>query len=247
MYSVAVNNKSGGAAEINALIYDLVAREQHFSRWVENPASSLVHHDAECCEEARLWFLSYARSMEIDTLSQFSMKAPTWLQRLFTWGPTEWPISWCQVVKERVIDCGVFAALAREVFTAQGHVAHPAQALLSYNEACTDHWKSLWKGENKKPKKRKGDVVELAAKAQAVRKKSDRDIFPWIGDRIVYHELCLVEMPDGTAKIYDSTWGNWYEPLQRAGFGALLAVRTECPRLLKWGDKTISCGEWIGI
>jgi hypothetical protein len=152
------------------------------------------------------------------------MKAPTWLSQRFTWGPSKWPISWCQLVKEKVLDCGVFAALAREVFKAQGQTAHPAQALLSYNEHCTRHWKDLW--ENEKP----DDAGKL---------------FPWIGNETVYHELCVIERPDGTAKLYDSTWGNWYEPRRRSGFGALLAFRTECPRLLRWEDRIISHGEWI--
>src|SRR4051812_2443894 len=118
------------AVETDDLIRSLIGREKHFSEWGEHPPSSIVHHDQRCCEEARLWFLAYARSMEIDTLSHFTTKAPTWLSRLFTWGPSEWPISWCQLVREDVVDCGVFAALAREVFKAQGHEVHPAQALL---------------------------------------------------------------------------------------------------------------------
>ncbi len=209
----------------SALIQELVREETLLTRWFEHPASSILHHDDLCCAEARLWFLAYARSMEIRTLSQFTIKAPTWLSKLYTWGPSEWPISWCELVKESVLDCGVFAALAREVFTAQGHLAHPAQALLSYNEHCTSHWKALWEPQNKK----------------------NADFFPWIGTDLVYHELCVLEMPDGRAKFYDSTLGNWYVPEQRLGIGAVLALRTECPRLLRWGDKTFSCGEWVEI
>jgi len=228
MFSDAVNKdiKPGRYA----LVQDLVEKEEHFHRWIEHPSSSILHHEASCCEEARLWFLAYARSMEIGAPSQFNIKAPTWLSDLFTWGPTEWPISWCQLVREDVVDCGVFAALAREVFKASGLQAHPAQALLSYNETCTRHWRDLWK-------------VGSSDKKQ----KSDRETFPWIGSEIVYHELCVLEGPDGEAKVYDSTWGNWYLPQPRIGFGALLALRTECPRLLRWGGKTMSCGEWIEL
>lgn len=203
-------------------IQDLVSNEEHWRTWLEHPCSSILHHDADCCEEARLWFLSYARSMEISALCQFEVKAPTWLSQLFTWGPSDWPISWCTLVKEEVLDCGVFAALAREVFTAQGHSVHPAQALLSYNATCTEHWRKLWQGGPKLS-------------------------FPWIGKEIVYHEICVLEQPDGTARFYDSTWGSWYEAQPRLGFGSLLALRSECPRLLRWGNQTFKCGEWVEL
>jgi hypothetical protein len=222
--------RSEPVVESNPYLRDLIAQEEHYSRWVEHPSSIIIHHERECCEEARLWFLAYSRSMEGWTSSQYKMKPPTWLSQKFQWGPSVWPISWCQVFKEKTIDCGVFAALAREVFQAQGFEAHPAQALLSYNENCTDHWKDLWVTGMKKVDKRKlGEV------------------FPWVGNKIVYHELCLLEMPDGQAKIYDSTFGYWFEPLKRQGFGALLSVRSECPRLLNWGDKLLSHGEWVDL
>jgi hypothetical protein len=211
------------------LLQDLFEREQHYTRWLEHPSSSIIHHEQACCEEARLWFLSYARSMEIGLGSQFDLKVPSWLSQLFEWGPSEWPISWCEVVKEKVIDCGVFAALAREVFRAQGLEAHPAQALLSYNATCTAHWQKYWDQRRKK------------------KTRNNRDFFPWIGTEIVYHEICVLEMADGQARFYDSTWGHWYLPQPRVGFGALLALRSECSRLLHWGDHELSCGEWIDL
>ena len=119
------------AANLQDPIAELVAREKHFQEWTEHPSSSLVHHDAECCERARLWFLAYARSMEIGNISQFEIKAPIWLQQLYSWGPSSWPIAWCELVNKKVLDCGVFAALAREGFKSQGHEVHPAEALLS--------------------------------------------------------------------------------------------------------------------
>jgi hypothetical protein len=223
MVSAAV--EKGTSSGRDAAIREIIGGEEHFKRWIAHPASAIVHHDGKCCEEARLWFLAYARSMEIGVASQLRMRAPTWLSQLFTWGPSAWPISWCQIVRQKVIDCGVFAALAREVFKAQGHEAHPAQALLSYNPSCTNHWKALWNESGKKK----------------------LELFPWIGSKVVYHELCVLELPDGQARFYDSTWGSWYLPRARSGFGALLALRSECPRLLTWNNKTFSCGEWVSL
>lgn len=215
------------AADLQAWIF----REKNYSRWLEHPSSSLVHHDDSCCEEARMWFLAFARSMEGAVAVQNQLRPPGWLSQQFQWGPSTWPISWCQVFKEKTIDCGVFAALAREIFKAQGFKAYPAQALFSYNETCTDHWKSLWqKGRER---------LDPDGKAQ---------LFPWVGDQIVYHEVCLIEGAHGSeARLYDSTFSTWLEPVHRRGFGALLAVRSECPRILKWGDQLLIYGEWIDL
>ncbi len=212
------------------LIRELLDSEEFYNRWIEHPTSSIIHHDQECCQHARLWFLSYARSMEGWSCSQFDLKAPVWLSQLFNWGPSIWPISWCQLVKEKTLDCGVFAALAQEILKAQGHQVHSGQCLLVYNDTCTNHWKDLWR--TKMPRKEG---------------RRSGDVFHWIGDQVVYHEVCIIELPDGSAKVYDSTFGGWYEPLERIGFGALLAIRSECPRLLRWGDKFLSCGEWVDL
>ena len=225
MYLVADNQ-----AEKQIPLKGLLESEQYYRKWLEHPTSSILHHDQICCDKARLWFLSMARSMEGSTSTQFNLRAPIWLTEQFEWGPSIWPISWCELVKEDVIDCGVFAALAREIFQAQGHNVYPAQALLSYDEHCTSHWKDLWK--NRMPKKEG---------------QRPGEIFNWVGNKVVYHEVCVVEMPGYRAQIYDATFGSWYEPVSRTGFGALLAVRVECPRLLFWGNKTLSCGEWVNL
>jgi hypothetical protein len=224
----AVKNENWN--ENQSYLQNLLDEEENYQKWIEHPSSSIIHHDRDCCEQARLWFLAYARSMEGWTSSQYKMKPPTWLSQVFTWGPSPWPISWCEVFKKKTVDCGVFAALAREVFQAQGFAAYPAQALISYNENCTDHWKDLWiKG------------------MKHIDKKRQRDVFPWVGNRIVYHEVCLLETEAGEARIYDSTFGFWFEPQKREGFGGILSIRSECPRLLRWGNKILSHGEWVDL
>lgn len=168
--------------------------------------------------------------MEGWSAGQFELKAPTWLSQKYEWGPSLWPMSWCELMKEETIDCGVFAVLAREIYRAQGHSAHAAQCLLNYNQVCTGHWKDLWKD-----------------RMPTLDGKREFKGFNWIGHTVVYHEVCLLEMPDQTAKVYDATFNQWYEPEGRLGFAGLLAVRSECPRLLRWGNKTLSCGEWVEL
>lgn len=247
----AVKKHKSDELDSNRQIGALVGREEHFVDWIEHPTSDIVHHEAQCCEDARAWFMAYARSMEIGNFAQYQLRAPTWLSQRFVWGPSEWPISWCQLVKKHVVDCGVFAVLAREIFRAQGHQAHPAQVLLTYNPSCTGHWRDLWqKGEERRKKRlekeqRAKSGKELVSSGGNLESTKQGKIFPWIGTDIVYHETCVVEMSDGSAKLYDATWGNWYEPLRRDGYASIIAFRTDCPRLLRWGDRNISCGEWI--
>jgi hypothetical protein len=198
--------------------------------WIEHPTSSLLHHDKACCEEARLWFLSLACSMDGWATGQFELKAPTWLSQKYEWGPSLWPMSWCELMKEETIDCGVFAALARDIFRAQGHQAHGGQCLLQYNDRCTGHWQDLWK-----------------ERMPSLDRQREFKGFKWIGQSVVYHEVCIIEMADQTAKVYDASFNQWYEPEGRKGFAGLMAVRSECPRLLRWGSKNLSCGEWVEL
>lgn len=218
----------------------LLAREPNARLWFEHPSSSIVHHESRCCEEARLWLLSYARSMEIRNGAMADLHAPTWLSKVFEWGPSKWPISWCQLVREKMIDCGAFAALAREIFAAQGVEAHGAQVLLSYNSTCTGHWQHFWDEHKRKHLEKQKRMNRSQAELEA-----RRDFFPWIGNKVVYHEIVVIEQKDGTARFYDSTWGHWYQPESRNGFNSLLAVRSECSRLLRWDRHLLSCGEWV--
>jgi hypothetical protein len=211
------------SGERSSTLQRIFENENNFHRWIEHPCSEIICHDRACCTDARLWFMAYAKSMQVGSNSQFRLQAPSWLPGLFDWGPSRWPIAWCEVVEQKTVDCGVFAALAREVLQAQGHDVYPAQALLSYNKICTDHWKDLW------------------------RKDPTPESFPWVGDEIVYHEIVVLERADGTGEFYDSTFGQWYQPSPRIGFGALLALKSECPRILQWGDKTMAYGEWIDL
>ncbi len=203
-----------------------LTQETHALRWMDHCGSEITHHDGRCCVEAREWFLGWARSMEAASLVEGGMRAPTWLSDRFEWGPSAWPIPWCELIEQKVIDCGVFAALAREVFLAQGTPAFPAQAVIRYSDRCTRHWQQYWK---------EGDPG------------TSRELFPWVGSELVYHEICVVESKPGVARFYDSTWGNWYIPQSRLGYGSLVALRAFCSEDLQWGKYQIRPLEWLVI
>ena len=169
--------------------------------------------------------------MENASLCEGGIRAPHWLSDRFEWGPSRWPIAWCELIEQEVIDCGVFAALVREIFREQGVRAHPGQVVIQYSETCTHHWQELWR--------------EGASRLPANLSEKQGQFFPWVGKNLVYHEICVVEPQDGIARLYDSTWGNWYQPHLRDGFGSVVAVRTQCEGDLLWGDRILRSGEWM--
>ena len=229
---VAVKNKGilrdpgAGVGSMELMLSEVNAR-----KWIEHTASEITHHDGDCCRQARAWILGMAQSMENASLCESGIRVPHWLSDHFEWGPSEWPISWCELVRLDIIDCGVFSALVREIFQEQGVSAHPGQVVIHYGETCTSHWRGLWdEGAHK-----------LTSLSSARR---DERYFPWVGKNLVYHEICVVESEPGVARLYDSTWGNWYHSDIRNGFGSIVAVRTQAPQELIWGDRTLRSGEW---
>src|SRR5215467_8611841 len=97
-----------------------VARDTfEHAEWVRASGSVLAHH-GPCCDRARAWLIAMARSQDFACTDGLTFAAPRWIARRWVWGPTRWPIAWCEAVKAEKIDCGVFAAFAREIFRAKG-------------------------------------------------------------------------------------------------------------------------------
>src|SRR5215472_9185002 len=111
--------------------------------WAQASASTLAHHGA-CCDRARAWLLGMGRSLDFAASDGLAYAGPRWLTRRWEWGPTRWPIGWCEAVRAAAIDCGVFAVFAREIFRAKGIDAYPGQVLRSYAEESTAHWRRKW-------------------------------------------------------------------------------------------------------
>ena|SRR5215831_1710025 len=185
--------------------------------WRQSSGSTLGSH-GPCCDRARSWLLGMARSHDYACTDALAFAAPRWMTEKWSWGPTRWPIAWCQAVKSEAIDCGVFAVFAREIFRAKGIEAYPGQVLRTYAEESTAHWRSKW--------------------------HSLPGAFEWIGSRVVYHEVCVVRSGPREARIYDPTEGFWLEPSVHGKHGAHLAVRAEVPVALKWGAYNLVHGQW---
>ncbi|MFO0675444.1 MAG: hypothetical protein U0169_02845 [Polyangiaceae bacterium] len=188
--------------------------------WLRPPVSELAHH-GECCERARRWLLARSRSAEFSVTDGVDHVAPRWLADRFTWGPTTWPAAWCDVVSAETIDCGVFAAFAREIFRANGTVAYGGQVLRHYDRASLGHYRKKW-----------------AAVPGA---------FDWIDEDEVYHEVCIVRVGGTEVRVYDPTDGVWLDPRVTRGHGSHVALRADVPVALRWGPHTIVRGQWITL
>jgi hypothetical protein len=187
------------------------------AEWARASGSSLTHHGA-CCDRARAWLVAMGRSHDYASTDGLTFAAPRWLTQRWTWGPTRWPIAWCEAVNAAEIDCGVFAVFALEIFRAKGIVAYPGQVLRTYVEESTTHWRHKWAGLP--------------------------GAFDWIGARVVFHEVCVVQVAAHEVRVYDPTDGIWLEPGVRGGHGGHVAIRAELPVALDWGKHTLVNGQW---
>ena len=152
---------------------------------------------------------------------------PRWLRQKYRWGPSPWPIHWCEAVKRKTIDCGAHAALALEAFRARGVEAFPAQLVQRYSEEATEQWRGKWRSE---------DVP-----------------CHWLDAEHIYHEATALRIGEEEVKIWDASAGCWVTPRQSGGYGSLVAVRICAEgRLgggdgLRWGERRLKPALWNQI
>jgi hypothetical protein len=188
--------------------------------WADFPVSHPAHHGTSCCETARDW----VAAMDFAQLGGSSMTSgPRWLRERYEWGPSPWPIHWCELVGRKTIDCGAHSALAHEAFEARGLIAFRTQFIQRYSSDAVEQWRLKW---------RSADI-------------SDH----WLGTGVIYHEGNAILLATGELKLWDSSAGWWIGPGSVTGYGSLAAVRLLCdaPRersVHSWGDHPIVLGEW---
>jgi hypothetical protein len=203
--------------EINEL--DFINVTAAVERWEDFPASGLSHHGEQCCRVARAWVLANDCSQ---LNGAAALTGPRWLRHKYTWGPSRWPIYWCEAVKEKTLDCGALAALAQEVFTARGVKSFPAQFIQQFSAEATCHWHKKWEDK------------ECTVK--------------WIDDDLIYHEGCAVVSGEGQVKLWDASAGWWLNPRQVGGYGGVLAVRFFTPPgepgVYAWGSHALAPNSW---
>lgn len=210
-----------GLIEINET--DFVDAGGALEKWQHWAASTISHHGEACCRIAREWILA----MDYAQLGGASVLAgPRWIRHRYPWGPSSWPIHWCEAVRQKRLDCGALAALAHEVFLARGVRGFPAQFIEQFTEDATRDWQSCWADE-----------------------KTPSD---WIREDLIYHEGCAVEVGEGEIKLWDPTASWWINPKQFGGYHGVLAVRifdarAEPGAVYRWGAHAVAPNVWQKI
>ncbi|HVL77666.1 MAG TPA: hypothetical protein VM346_00085 [Sphingomicrobium sp.] len=200
----------------------LESRRPVSARWEDFPYSRLSHHGGACCDVAREWVLA----MDFAQLNGADLSSgPRWLRARYKWGPSAWPMHWCELVGRKVIDCGAHAALSREAFAARGLTAFPVQLVQRYSEGAVEEWRGSWNKEG----------VSCH----------------WLDGEHIYHEATALLVGDGEVKIWDGSAGSWANPRQSGrGYGSVLALRlfadpeSVTPAGFRWGDRQIAANVW---
>jgi len=215
MYLVAAEARIADAS------VEAPARPQPSARWCDFPISELGHHGQACCEVARHWILQ----MDLAQLNGGNrLSGPRWLRARYEWGPSPWPMHWCELVERNVIDCGAHSALAHAAFEARGVRAFRAQFIQRYNRDAQAQWRTRWGAEQ----------------------VSDH----WIGDDVIYHEGNGILLGKDEVKLWDSSAGSWLNPRHLRGYGSLAAVRLFADAAqaggdgLRWGGHRIRPNGW---
>jgi hypothetical protein len=192
-------------------------------RWEHFPASAILHHGKSCCRLAREWIFSTDYTQ---LNGEHPLSGPRWIRQKFKWGPSKWPLSWCEAVELKTLDCGALAAMSSEVFTARGVRSYTAQLVQRYNKDSARHWQKKWEGD------------EIPSH--------------WISEELIYHEGCAVVARDNQIKLWDPSAGWWVNARQSGGYGGVLALRvfapqTDSPADFNWGAHRIVPNQWQEI
>ncbi len=204
-------------ATMPAIENGYVAETNVFDNWKNWEPSHVAHHGRACCEIAREWILN----TDLSALNGANpLTGPRWLRHRFEWGPGTYPLYWCEIPKKTMLDCGILAALACEIFAHRGVRCFRAQLVQEFAEAASAHWRSAW--------------------------EEDSAHTTWIHERLIYHEGCAVLMKPDEIKLWDSSAGWWVDPKTTSGYGSVLAVKiTANPEAsLRWGKHTLQPGIW---
>jgi hypothetical protein len=191
-------------------------------RWQDFPHSALSHHGQACCEIARQWVIAN----DFAQLNGGDLKSgPRWLRAKYKWGPSPWPMHWCEAVKRKTVDCGAHAALAAEAFRARGLTAFSAQLVQRYSEDASEQWRAAWEGE---------DVS-----------------CHWLDGEHIYHEATALLVGEDEIKIWDGSSASWVDPRHPSGgYGSPVAIRIFGEGQygggdgLRWGERRLKPGVW---
>jgi hypothetical protein len=190
-------------------------------RWENFRYSRLSEHSGRCCKIAREW----TEAMDFAQLGGGALSSgPRWLRAKYKWGPSKWPMHWCEVVERETIDCGAHAALALTIFRARGLTAFAVQLVQEFDRNATSQWSGKWASEG----------VSCH----------------WLDDLHIYHEATALLIESGEVKLWDASAGSWIDSRQRdGGYGSVTAIRIfaegdHAEAQLHWGGRMLEPNVW---
>ncbi len=159
------------------------------------PSRISTHKDAECCRIAKAWFLA----MDLTLGAGVGLIAPpTWIRKRYEWGPTAWPLYWCDAVHSGELDCGALNALSMEALSARGVAVTAIQLVQEFSQSASLHWRRRW---------------ESAGRWDG-----------WARGQYAYHEACAI-LDGPRLDVWDPTDNAWIEPSASRGYSAVNACR----------------------
>jgi len=197
-------------AEASSRLHELIDSLEH------RPVSELSCHEGHCCVVARKWLQAMARA----AASEFSPH-PWPIAHRWRWGPTRWPIHWCEAVRAGELDCGALAEFSVLVFQAAGHKPLRVQLIQRFPEELTGHWVSRW--------------------------RSMPETQRWIWGDLVYHEAVAIETA-GNLTLWNPSESRWLTSEEGLVVALRLHADASAPAPQvrpAWGSRVVEQGRWM--
>ncbi len=204
-----------------------LADKDTIANWHSHPASCFSHHGRACCRTAKSWLISQDYSLDsVGGNASELLSAPRWIPERFGWGPSRWPLFWCDAIAMKKLDCGALAALAREIYASRGVQTAPVQLIQRLSSHGVSQLREIW--------------------------RDGPGYFNWLADDKVYHEALAVSLDGTRIQIWDATDGWWIEPTQTDGYGAVLEVKVgpldpDAQHPLDWEGRILAPDAWTEI
>jgi hypothetical protein len=185
--------------------------------------SLIIRHNGNCCAIAAEWL----GGMDVTYAAEHrQIGPPAWLSSKYRWGPTRWPLHWCELTRIEILDCGALACLATTLW--RGREAEVCSVQLVQRFTCrdTEHWSATW---------------------AAAGLSSD-----WIEGPYIYHECCAVAMGH-TIRLWNPSGNQWLDDNALSYcHGEVVALRI--PRgpspwdgVLRFGARSIPVDKWTAL
>lgn len=181
--------------------------------------SHLSHHGSSCCSLAQAWFLNMDRG-----LHSRNRALPVWIHQRYQWGPSRWPLFWCEAVKADKLDCGAQSALTLEALAERGIPALPCQTIRKFDPRTISQWRASWE--------RDGCAVE------------------WAAGEYAYHETVAILLGN-RLEVWDPSINAKVRLDVNPGYGSTVALRIKGTEHrsgdLMWGPLSVPLNRWVLI